>query len=51
MRGSLEPSGERLNILIHVEKICRIVFRLDLLEALVVWTIGGDHWITRLVVA
>ena len=35
-------SSEWFNVLIHVEEIPGIVFRLDLLESFVVWTIGSD---------
>jgi hypothetical protein len=43
-------SSQWSNVLVHVEEIVRIVFRLEFLESAVVWAIRGSDRLARLVV-
>src|ERR1051326_8923647 len=38
------------NVLVQVEEVVGIVFRLEFLEAAVVWAIRGSHWLAPFVV-
>jgi hypothetical protein len=51
MTGIHEPSsGQRPNVLVHAEKVFRIVLLLELLEAPIVRSVRGGDWFTGLIV-
>src|SRR5215813_11249789 len=48
---TLALGSERANVLVQAKEVAWVVFRLELLEPVVVWPIGSGHRVARLIVA